>query len=434
MSNKIQITPKAKGSHLSSSQRAVIEIMLNEGFSIRHIAASLECSPSTISREIKRNATVHLTKANDCLNQSICKKKHVCGSSTCNQKCITCGKCKNYCEDYEKRTCLKLRNHNLCNGCSKFSTCHLDRIKYEADNAEKKYRNTLVNSRNGFDLTCEQIMTIDDLVTPLIKKGQSPYHIVQTFKDQLPISESTLRRMIKKNELSAKQVDLKEAVKRRKRIRHTMNEDSKIRLFKAGRMYVDYLDYISKNEVNVVEMDCVEGVKTDQSAILTLHFVNYHLQLYFIMLEHTSKCVIEVLDKIEAALGTKLFKEMFEVILTDNGHEFNNIEGMERSINNGQRTKIFFCEPNRSDEKGACERNHKILREIIPKGTSIDGLMQTDCTLITNNINSYKRKALGGKSPYDVAMFVFPEDFFTLLGLEKINAEDVNLTKSLLKK
>ena len=41
---------------------------------------------------------------------------------------------------------------------------------------------------------------------------------------------------------------------------------------------------------------------------------------------------------------------------------------MERSIYGGNRCKIFFCDPNRSDSKGSCENNHRMIRYVIPKG------------------------------------------------------------------
>lgn len=82
---------------------------------------------------------------------------------------------------------------------------------------------------------------------------------------------------------------------------------------------------------------------------LTLHFTPYHLQLALILEEHTCEQVIHGIDSIESTLGTEL-KDMFPVILTDNGHEFAARIGLERSINGGQRTSVYYCEPNRSNE------------------------------------------------------------------------------------
>lgn len=206
-----------------------------------------------------------------------------------------------------------------------------------------------------------------------------------------------------------------------------------MKVIKDGHKYEDYLKFIEENDVSVWQMDCVEGTKEDAGAILTLHSPEFHLQLLFILKEHTSKCVVDMLDTLEFALGYDIYSHVFEVILTDNGHEFSDLAGMETSIAGGiRRSRVFYCEPNRSDQKGACEENHKMVRYVIPKGTSIDKYMQWDMTLLTNHLNSYPRRSLYGKCPYEVAMRYLPEDFFILIGLERIAAEKVLLQPSLL--
>lgn len=124
----------------------------------------------------------------------------------------------------------------------------------------------------------------------------------------------------------------------------------------------------------------------------------------------------------------------FPVILTDNGHEFGDIKGMERSVYGGQRTKIFFCEPNRSDQKGSCENNHRLIRDVIPKGTSLDIYMQENITLMMNHINSYKRRVLLGCCPYEIAKKMMPQEFFDKLGLKRIRGNQVTLNPTLLDK
>ena len=422
----------SKGKHLSFAKRCKIETLISEGQSMRYVAECIGCSPSTISREIKQHAFIQKSNMNDCLLKSECHRHNVCGGSSCKKKCKTCNKCKRYCSDYVQVMCDLLEERTLCNGCRKLPYCSLEKKLYKAEVAERQYRELLVGRRNGFDLTLEEIENINYVVSPLIKKGQSPYHIKQSLGNRLIISESTLRRMINNNELDVRAIDLKEAVKRkpRRKINHLNELPSPT---KVGHLYEDYLDFISQNDVSVVEMDCVEGKKDDICAILTLHFVTFHMQLYYIMPSHTSESVINTLDMIEESIGSTLFKSLFEVILTDNGHEFWNINGMEQSISSGTRTKVFFCEPNRSDQKGACENNHKLLRCVIPKGTSIDTLSQADMVKITNHINSYRRKSLFGSYPYEQAMKYIPEDFFILLGLETIPADEVNLTPQLIK-
>lgn len=98
-----------------------------------------------------------------------------------------------------------------------------------------------------------------------------------------------------------------------------------------------------------------------------------------------------------------------------------------------ENAQIFFCEPNRSDQKSQCENNHKLFRRIVPKGTSVDRFSQADMSLTTNHINSYIRKSLFGRCPYDLARAALPADFFILLGLEQLPAKEVVLTPELLK-
>ncbi len=185
-------------------------------------------------------------------------------------------------------------------------------------------------------------------------------------------------------------------------------------------------------DVHHVEMDCVEGKKEDRAVLLTLHIKYLHLQLALIMEEHTLDCVVEALDKLEHSLGGDLFRAIFPVILTDNGHEFSDRFLLERSIYGGKRTTVYYCEPNKSNEKGSCERNHELIRFVIPKGTSLEPYSQSDISLMMNHINSYKRKSIGNRSPYELARFYgINEDFFTMLGLEEIPPDEINLTPRL---
>ena len=111
--DKRQILAKKKGKHLSFSKRCMIETLLNEGESMRYIAERVGCSPSTISREIKKHTLMKKSYTNDCLNRSNCTKKHVCGSFSCNRKCRKCNKCKKYCDDYIQSYCDTLEERNI---------------------------------------------------------------------------------------------------------------------------------------------------------------------------------------------------------------------------------------------------------------------------------------------------------------------------------
>ncbi len=206
---------------------------------------------------------------------------------------------------------------------------------------------------------------------------------------------------------------------------------SRLSVSKVGHFYEDYLHYVEEYDVFTVEMDCVEGLKSDKAVLLTFTWVELSFQIALILEEQTSEEVVKALDKIEESLGIEMFKQVFPLILTDNGKEFSNISDMETSKTGCKRTKIFFCDPNRSDQKGACENHHKMIRWCIPKGSSLEPYNQADITLMMNNINSYKRKALFGKSAFELSKGSLPDDFFTLLGLEKIEPDKIVLDPKL---
>ncbi|MCR5115892.1 MAG: IS30 family transposase [Lachnospiraceae bacterium] len=421
--------------HLTIEQRVLIEDRLNKRISIRAIAKELGVAPSTILREIKRHTVVSKAITNDCAIRQGCIHKNLCNDKYCARLCSKCKSvnCVLYCTDYIKDSCGKRYEPlHICNGCNAVHICPHEKEVYRANTADRQYRNDLVASRTGFDVTDKEMEKIDALASPLIKNGLSPYHVKQTLGEELPVSESTLRRMIDRCELNARNIDLRDKVKRSPRDKtQNKNRNKTLSVSKVGRFYEDYLKYINDNDTTTVEMDCVEGTKEDTKALLTLTWIELSLQIALVLQEKTSERVVEALDKLEDALGSELFKEVFPLILTDNGGEFTDIPGMETSKGGFKRTKIFFCDPNRSDQKGTCENHHKMIRYCIPKGTRLDPFDQFDISLMMNHINSYKRKALFGKSAFELAKGALPEDFFILLGMEEIDPTEIVLTPKL---
>ena len=421
-----------KYKHLTHEQRVLIEDRLNHKISIRSIAKELNKSPSTILREIDNHSTYIKSNKNLCDKRRDCNYKHICGNKDCNNLCYIChANCNKYCIDFEKVTCPVLTSSPyLCNGCNKGAFCEYDKIFYKAINAHKQYKTQLSESRSGFDVSEAELKKIDKLASPMIKNGLSPYHVIQTHKDAIPISEATLRRMIDKNAISAHNIDLRDKVKRKQRKSKDIHPLS---TSKVGHFYGDFLKYMDENDTIYAQMDCVEGKRGECATLLTLTHPLLSLQIAIILNNQDSCEVVKALDKLEIILGSRLFNQIYPVILTDNGSEFSNITAMEASIDGiHQLTKIFFCERLRSDEKGSYENHHKQIRYIIPKGTSLEPFTQFDINLMMNHINSYKRKALLGKSALELAKTIFPEDFFILLGIEEIPPEQIILKPKLL--
>ena len=128
-------------------------------------------------------------------------------------------------------------------------------------------------------------------------------------------------------------------------------------------------------------------------------------------------------------LGSDLFRQTFEIILTDNGSEFHDPISLETDPNSGEKLcSIFFCKPRHSYQKGKCEKNHEHFREIIPKGTSMDPLSRNDIRYISNMVNNYPRKELGYNSPYQLAAQLLPKKVLALNKLHFIPTDKVKLT------
>ena len=212
---------------------------------------------------------------------------------------------------------------------------------------------------------------------------------------------------------------------------HTSTKD---RAFRKDRGYKEFQEYVNKNKpAYIVEMDTVEGVKGTKPCFLTMLFRNCKLMLMFLLEEQTQDEVNRVFDYLTEVLGIELFQKLFEVIITDNGHEFQDRWNLECDENGEIRTRIYYCDPNRSDQKGVLEKNHEYIRYVLPKGTSFENITEETTLLLLNHINSEKRDSLNGHSPYEVSRILLDNRLHKALGLIEIPADEVTLIPALVK-
>lgn len=429
-----------KGKHLRIEDRLIIEYGLDQNYSLKEIAKRLGKDPTTISKEIKRNRFIKTSKRKQydikpCKHRKSCTKKNLCNDS-CGKQCKKCNfiNCYRFCKDYSVKECIKLNRYPyVCNGCDKVTTCTVTKSYYKAKVAESKYKEILVSSREGINMTSTDLKKIDDIISPLIFKGQSISHIFTHHKDEINCSERTLYYYFDKNAFTARNIDLPRKVKYKPRKKHSqlVVKDSSD---KANRTFNDFVKYIEENpNTQVVEMDTVHGTRSGK-VLLTLHFRNCSLMLAFIMDSCSQNNVRETIDKLYALLGHETFTRSFPVILTDNGSEFTRLETFELDSNGVQRTKIFYCNPMASYQKPHVEKNHQYIRYIIPKGISFDNHTQEDITLMMNHINSTARASLNGNTPFKLAQMLLDKSLLESLGLKHIPADEVHLKPALLKK
>lgn len=421
--------------HLTLDEREYIEHELMNNTSFADIAKYLGKDKTTISKEIKKHRirkegqSIHIG-FNKCARRYNCHRKNIC-STRCKKECKQCKDCNSVCPDFEDGICFRLKHSPyVCNGCSNRFNCRSTKYYYRALPSFNKYKNILSESRQGINMTELELSNLDKLISPLIKKGQSISHIYQTHDN--PCSRSTLYRYLSKNCFSVGPIDLPRKVRMKKRREKRI--EPKYTKAMTNRTYEDFQKYIELHpELPIVEMDTVEGVKGGR-VLLTFLFRNSRLMLAFILYEKTQKEVLRVFNMLEYELGNELFKKTFPIILTDNGAEFGNPLSLEFNEEGIGRTRIFYCNPRASYQKGMLEKNHEFIRYVLPKGTPFERLLQTDINLMINHINSLGRASLNWFSPIDVAKFTLDKEVIKKLNLVKISPDKIHLNTKLLKK
>ena len=427
--------------HLTLIDREDIEKLLKEGFKLHQIAERVRKETSTISKEIKRNKIEYHSSGfnnshNYCKYKNTCKLQNVC-EANCHTECRRCKKCNDVCQSYELDMCERLlKPPYVCNSCNGYGNCKKIKYLYVAGEAQKKYEKNLKSSREGINLTEEQLKKLDDLVSPLIKQGQSVKLIYVNHKDEIPCSERCLYNYIELNLLTAKNIDLQRRVRFKVRDKKKNKENAKKDYsYRIGRTYEDFKKLLNQEpNIVVVEMDTVEGVKGGK-CLLTLLFRNCNFMIAKLLPDKESKSVKKAFDGIEKAIGTEIFKRIFKCILTDNGGEFRRPEELELSINGtDKRCNVYYCEANRSDEKGKIEKNHEYIRYIIPKGKSMDSYGQELINLMMSHINSVARELLNFATPYDMAKVYLGMDTIKKFGISKIQPDNIILKPQLINK
>lgn len=429
MSNKQN---KAYQKHLTLLNREDIEKLLKLDFKFYQIADNIQKHPTTISKEILNNRTEHKpsnfnNKTNYCKHKKNCTLKNIC-SSNCHAECRHCGKCNEVCSKYELDVCVKLiKPHYVCNACNSYAQCRKIKYIYIASEAQKRYETTRASSREGINISEKELQKLDALISPLIKQGQSIKLIYSNHKKEINCSIRCLYNYIEMGLLSIKNIDLPRKVRYKVRNKNN-NQKKKDYSYRIGRTYEDFLNMLKENpNARIVEMDTVIGTAETGKVLLTLLFREFNFMIARLLPDKSSKSVKNELDNIEKIIGTELYKRVFRYILTDNGGEFQRPEELETSIDGSKRSAIYYCEPNRSDQKAKVEKNHEYIRYVIPKGTSMDDYTQDNIDLMMSHINSTAREVLNFAIPFDMATIYLGKNTLKKLKLKKILPDNIIL-------
>lgn len=424
--------------HLTLDDRLQIQKALTINHKFSEIAVTIGKNRTTISREVKTYSRyVGKPARSKCVHTCVFEDRSKCPVPICtkNSCSVACAKCAQHCDRYEPEICKKLtRPPYVCNGCQDRGTCSFTKKIYDAGVAQKEYKRILAETRTGISLSEEEIEVIATTIIPLIKNGVSLPTAYSAYADDMPVSERTIYEYIDKGIFDIKNIDLRRKVRRKP---DRTKSGPHLRVDKechVGRTYEDFKQYISNHpDIDICEMDTVEGRKGGK-VILTIFFRNCDVQLMYLRDANTASTVSSVFSKLRCVLKDE-FKDVFPVLLADRGTEFTNPAAIEINTVAGEtESRVFYCDPQQTNQKSRCERAHEYIRYILPKGTSFDDLVQEDIDLVMNHVNSMPRGSLNAKAPIQIFTQIYGEETARRLGLKFIPIEQLCLKPELLKK
>lgn len=390
-----------KKKRLTIENIMLIEQLIKLKYGAGKIADAISCSTSTISREVKNNRITNPSNLLEC--------------------------------DKTKRFPF------VCNACKLKAHCKKRKYYYNYKKAQEKYNYLLHHSRMGIDMSVDEIDYWNDYFLDKIKfKNQPILHLFNSVKNEFPKSIQTFYNYVHKgyfSNINDEMLPRSYSYKPRKR----KEEQIQVRIensIRKGRTMEDFYKYMEEHpNANIVEMDTVIGKFEDKNCIMTLYFRKSKLMLMFLIKKYKTDEVAKVFRRLYKLLGEDKYKEMFEVILTDNGWEFSKPEEIETNEQTGEKLiNVFYTEPYSSWQKGGIERNHEFIRYIIPKGISFDNLTQQNVGDMMNNINNVTRRSLNYETPYSLFLKKYGIKVTKKLHLKHIPKDEVDLSYNILKK
>lgn len=393
--------------HLSLNDRITIQTAIVNNASKKAIAMTLGKDPSTIAKEIKRHRLVKPSK------RVVINHK---------QPIEACAR--------------RDRSPGACNGCDTFSVCKNKRYVYDAHKAHKEYLYDLSDSRAGINLTISQRNRIGKIIAPLINQGQSIAHILINHPE-IGLSDKSLYNYIDQgvfHDFGIINLSLKEKVKR-KQFKDKYKSRKKPASY-TGHTYDDYLSFIQEHpQLITVEMDTVMN-STSGPYLQTFMFPNTKIMIGFIKKHKTSESMAASLAYLEEQLGSSLYEQLFSLVLTDRGPEFEIHKLFEFNEAGKQRTHLFYCDPMCSWQKPNVENNHNYVRDILPNGYSMDALTQTNIETMFTHINNTPRASLGNRTPIEMLQFLYRDNWEKILiklHIKILQPDEVTLRPSVLK-
>lgn len=272
--------------------------------------------------------------------------------------------------------------------------------RYSPDIAEAAYREHL--AAKGPDLKIGKDYRLAEYIERrIVEDGYSPAAVLGEIKVKgiqfnTTICEATLYSYIKKGVFLTLEMVHLPCKGKQKRPYTKVKKNKKAARASAGKSIEKRDPEIdTREEVGHWEMDCVEGKKKTKKTLLVLTERKSRREIIRPMRDQTARSVVRVLDSLEREYGAN-FSKIFRTITVDNGSEFADCAGMEKSCRRkGNRTKIYYCHPYSSYERGSNENVNRMIRRWFPKGTDFRKVTAKAIQKVEDWINNYPREILG---------------------------------------
>lgn len=158
------------------------------------------------------------------------------------------------------------------------------------------------------------------------------------------------------------------------------------------------LEIFARDTFGHWEMDCVCSKQGATSALLVFSERLTRYEIIMRMPNKKTETVVRCVNKLEKRYG-KLFRKIFKSITVDNGVEFSDFAGLEKSIYGGKRLSVYYCHPYTSCERGTNERINRDIRRKFPKGTDFAVISDKAVQACENWVNDYPREIFGFATP-----------------------------------
>lgn len=261
--------------------------------------------------------------------------------------------------------------------------------RYRAFTAQERTNGRRSRSRRNLRFSVADFALVNELLCRQWSPEQVAGHLGRV--GSLAISHETIYRHIWRDKKAGGLLHTHLRGARKRRRKRYGSYDSRGRL--AGKRLISDrpAEVEARSDVGHWEIDTVMGTGS-RDCIVSLVERKTGLLLVGKLEDRTTaslnRRVIGIMRRQEGA---------FHTITSDNGTEFHDYSRIEEHTG----TLFYFARPYHSWERGSNENANGLIRQYLPKGTSMAGLTQHQCNAIARKLNRRPRKRLGFKTPLE---------------------------------